>query len=176
MPVPSKVLTDLPEDVRKNLDDKLIANQFTDYIGLSKWLAEQGFVISKSSLNRYGQEFQSRLQAVKLSTEMARTLVENVPDDADAMSEALTRMAQDRLFTLLVNMQIDADDMTVAQLMKAVSELTKASTTAKRYSQEVRRKLNEAAKSAESIARKAGLSDDDWGLIRAKFLGIEVES
>jgi len=176
MPSPSKVLTDLPDDVRKELDSKLIANQFSDYVGLSQWLESQGFTISKSSLNRYGQSFEKRLQAVKLSTEMAKTLVENVPDDADAMSEALTRMAQDRLFSLLVNMHIDADDISVAQLMKAVSELTKASTLNKRFSQDIKRKLADAAKASEAIAKRGGLSDADWAAIRANFLGIEIAS
>ena len=35
-------------------------------------------------------------------------------------------------------------------------------------------KLNAAAQKSEAIAKKAGLSDEDWAKIRANFLGVGI--
>lgn len=71
----------LPPDLRKELDRLLIANSFTGYRELSKWLAEQGYRISAAGLTRYAERFEQRLEQVKLATAQARAIIEASPDD-----------------------------------------------------------------------------------------------
>lgn len=59
----------LPEDVRKELIERLINNHFSGYVGLSEWLKSLGHNISKSSLHRFGSEFE--LQRADESSEIS---------------------------------------------------------------------------------------------------------
>ena len=92
MPTRSKVMQ-LPESVRSQLDQKLIANGFSDYPALADWLAGQGFEIGKSSLHRYGQEFEDKLAALRIATQQAQAIGEAVEDDGNALGDALVRLA-----------------------------------------------------------------------------------
>src|SRR5208282_515396 len=53
MPRRAKIATLLPQELRKRLATKMIANAFAGYTPLSEWLAGHGYKISKSSINRY---------------------------------------------------------------------------------------------------------------------------
>lgn len=94
----------LPADVRKELDDRLVSGGFTDYRGLSDWLAGKGFEISPSALNYYAHRFEQRLRAVKLATTQARAIVEAAAGDDDRINQALMRMVQTTMFEMMVEM------------------------------------------------------------------------
>ena len=79
MPARSKI-TKLPEHVKRELDKRLISGSFSDYRKLSAWLQEQGYEISRSAINRYGQAFEERLAAIKIASEQARAVSEAVGD------------------------------------------------------------------------------------------------
>jgi hypothetical protein len=52
MPRPLSIAT-APAALRGRLNDKLRANGYSALAGLSKWMGDQGYSISKSSLHRY---------------------------------------------------------------------------------------------------------------------------
>lgn len=52
----------LPQAVRETLDRKLSTQHFSGYIELSRWLASEGHVVSKSAVHRYGAKLELRLQ------------------------------------------------------------------------------------------------------------------
>ncbi|MDO9053808.1 MAG: DUF3486 family protein [Sulfurimicrobium sp.] len=73
----------LPDSVRREIDQRLLANQFSDYVAIANELFAQGNRISKSALHRYGRELQRRVQlgraqeqlaAAGISTELAAEL------------------------------------------------------------------------------------------------------
>ena len=45
----------LPDEVRKDLDQRLRESAYGEYVWHAAWLDEQGYEISKSALHRYGQ-------------------------------------------------------------------------------------------------------------------------
>ena len=51
----------LPEDVRRWLERALTESGFSGYNELESLLREQGYVISKSAIHRYGQKIERRL-------------------------------------------------------------------------------------------------------------------
>lgn len=174
MPPRSKI-KQLPSEVKKWLDQSLIEGDFSGYELLENELSKRGFQIGKSSINRYGQEFEQRLHALKLATEQAKAISESIPDDAGAMNDALIRLVQQKAFDALLKMEEGAP---LKEMGLMVARLSTATVKQKQWATEMQEKLERAkqaaASEAEAIAIKAGMSDDDWALIRAKFLGIEV--
>lgn len=174
MPPRSKI-HQLPKEVKQWLDQSLVEGNFSGYELLEKELSGRGYAIGKSTINRYGQEFENRLHALKLATEQAKAIAEAAPDDAGDMNDALIRLVQQKAFDTLLKMEEGASIKDVGLM---VARLSNATVKQKQWAAEMREKLEKAklaaASEAEAIAIKSGMSDDDWALIRAKFLGIEV--
>lgn len=171
MPARSKVLQ-LPDQVRQALEQRLIASGFADYQALAEWLADQGYEISKSSLHRFGQTFEERCGALRLATQQAKAIVESTPDDEGAMSEALMRLMQERLFTVLLEMEVDPAKVNIGAVAKALAPIARASIALKKYSSEVRERARAAAEAVNRIASKGGLSKEAADELRAEILGI----
>ncbi|ABE50965.1 DUF3486 family protein [Methylobacillus flagellatus] len=175
----------LPAEVRKWLDQTLAENNFSGYMEIAAALKERGYAISKSSVHRYGQKLENRLAAIKASTEAAEAIVNASPDEGDARSEAIMALVQTEMFDAILNLQEAVESepekrmKILASAAKSIALASRASVNQKKWAVEVRAKiaakLNAASNEAESIAKDAGMSDDTWAAIRAKFLGIKVE-
>jgi len=168
------------------LDQELVRGGFAGYEDLVAKLKARGVDSSTSAVHRYGQQLQRKIDSIKSSTEAAKAIAEAAPDDADARSAAVISMVQSDMFDVLMDLQ-DAEDADPAKRVKlisnaarAISDLARASVSQKRWAAEVKTKLDAAkqaaATKAETVARRNGLSDADWGEIRAHILGIEVEA
>jgi Asp-tRNA(Asn)/Glu-tRNA(Gln) amidotransferase B subunit len=171
MPKRSAVTT-LPSAVKEWLDKALVESDFSGYEALSAALADKGYQISKSSLHRYGSEFEESLQAIKMSTEMAKAVVDACPDDAGNFGEALTRLVQQKSFEVLTKMEVDPAKVKLTDLGKMVSLVNRTSIDIKKYAAEVKQKTVDAAKEVEKVAKKGGLSDEAVQKIRRSILGI----
>lgn len=101
----SKVVTVLPEEMRTQLDERLVKGSFADYQGLSDWLGEHGYQISRGSLQRYGSAFERRMKTISLATKQAHALAEASPDREGSMTDALVRLVQERIFSVLVELR-----------------------------------------------------------------------
>lgn len=171
MPKRSAVTT-LPPEVKEWLDKALVESDFSGYEALSAALADKGYQISKSSLHRYGSEFEESLQAIKMSTEMAKAVVDACPDDAGNFGEALTRLVQQKSFEVLTKMEVDPKKVKLTDLGKMVSLVNRTSIDIKKYAAEVKQKAMDAAKEVEKVVKKGGLSDEAVQKIRRSILGI----
>jgi hypothetical protein len=168
MPQRSKIIT-LPEDILKELNEKLLAGKFCDYSALAEWLQGKGFDISRSSLHRYGQEFEERLAAITLATEQARAVAEAAGDDENAMNEALIRLVQTKAFEALTAAE-NAENLPKMGVM--IAKLSKASVDQKKWMREIRAKTKTAADEVVKVAKKGGLSAEQAKIIKEKILGI----
>lgn len=166
MPRRSKV-AQLPEEVRKDLDRRLIASGFCGYVALSELLAEQGYSIGKSALAVHGSQLERRIEYLRLSTEQAQALVAAAPDETGALTEASLRQVQALMFDLLMASETD-DPKELASIARAMSETARASTA---IQAERRKARAEAAADANKIMRKRGISDDTAAAIRAAIEG-----
>ncbi|MGJ8523025.1 hypothetical protein R84981_001718 [Carnimonas sp. R-84981] len=169
MPPRSKIAA-LPADVKKWLDRALVDNQFGGYELLADELASRGYAISKSSLHRYGQQFEDKLAALKMASEQARAVVDAAPDDEGSVNEALMRMVQEHLFKLL--MAKSGEEIDLPKVAKAVAELGKASVVQKKWLVEMRARAEAAANKVDAIARKGGLDATTANEIRREILGV----
>lgn len=169
MPVRSKAAF-LPEDIRRELDRRLVSGAFSGYAALAGWLTDRGYPISHAAVHRYGSRLERKIETMRLSTEYAKAIVTGAPDAEGAVSEATLRMAQERLFTLLSEAGEDASLKDVASACRAVADMARAGTS---VSAERRKAVAEAADRADGAVKKAGLSEDTAAAIRAAIEGLE---
>lgn len=149
MPPRSKV-DKLPAAVKAWLDNALIEGNFSGYELLEAELKARGFDIGKSSLHRYGQEFEDKLAAIRIATEQARAITDAIPDDAGAMNDALIRLVQQKAFDTLVNLEEGAS---IKDIGLMVARLSNASVKQKQWAADAREKLNAKMDAMENEAR-----------------------
>ncbi len=176
MPRRSKI-TQLPPEIKAELDRMLIARSFGNYDDIAAWLNEKlaaldmEITFSRSGLHRYGQGFEAKCEAIKIATEQAKAIVEVVGDDEGNLNEAIIRLIQQLSFDILVK----ADDADIAAMLPKlgvmVAKLSKASVDQKKYAAEARKKaLEEAADSIEATAKLEGVSSETIQKIRRDVL------
>lgn len=177
MPPRSKV-EQLPEAIKKWLDAELVAGGFAGYelleTEVNRLLADAGadFKIGKSSLHRYGSQFEDRVKALKLVSEQAKALIDGSPDDEDAVSQALIRMTQEKLFNVVLDLQVDPKNLNLSGITRAIADLSRASISGKKYAAEVKSRIQSAVEAVTQITKKEGLSADVANAIRREILGI----
>lgn len=169
----SAVLT-LPPEVKEWLDQALIKEGFGNYQLLADALKERGYEISKSAVHRYGQQFEEKLAALKVATEQAKAIVTSAPDDENAMTEALMRLVQEKLFVILNNLgDVDPAKVNVSSLAKSIAELARASVAQKKWAEEVRQQERDrAAELVDEMATAQGLGEEQARFWREKVLGV----
>ena len=149
----------LPPEIREELERRLIQGGFSSYRELSAWLAEQGYEISKSALHAWGQGFEERMGALKRITAQARAIISESPDDENATNAALIRLTQERVFGLMMDLEIDLGPAQLAKVTKAVADLSRASVSQTRLVAEMRKrdaeKLDAAVAAGEIDAEAA---------------------
>jgi len=174
----AKVST-LPPAVKQWLDEALLKGNFSGYEKLAGELKARGYSIGKSAVHRYGSQLERRLSAIKASTEAARIIAAEAPDDADLRSAAVISMIQSEAFDVMVSMQEIQDEADpvaratiVSKMAKNLATLTRASVAQKKHEIEIRDKLAAAADRVAKIAKKGGLTAAGVDNIRREILGI----
>jgi hypothetical protein len=166
----------LPETVRTELNRRLIEHSFGDYEALSHWLDENGFHIARSSLQRYGSQFERKLEAVEIASAQAREVLAASPDREGAIGDALVRLVQQEIFKVVVECRGQIDKPDLARIARAVSDLGRTTLHQRRWSEEVRERLESQKRAADGqlgeVAREQGLSPEAAQQIRKILLGI----
>lgn len=180
MPPRSFILA-LPDDLREALNARLVKEGFADYSGFAEWinqaLAERGLElrVSRSAIHRHGQQFEEKLEVMRMATEQAKAIAEGASDNEGAMNEALIRLVQTKMFEALMEVEQKGD---LGKIGIAIAHLSRASVTQKKWAEEARAKLEaqkqQAAAKVEAITKKRGLTADVAAQIRAEILGINI--
>jgi hypothetical protein len=170
----------LPKEIRAQLDAKIITQGFSGYVGLAKWLTEQGYEIKKTAVHEHGQKLQHWLESIKRTSETARAMIADSPDDTNIVGDALLRMVTDRLFTLFYDLDIDQAKLApdkLAKVAKSIADLTRAQVNQKKFAEEMRAKVKAGvAKASEAVAtaeREGGIPPEASKRILDALLGIE---
>lgn len=173
---PRSAVSQLPDEVRDELNKRLVATSFSGYEDLAAWLSEKGFEVSKSSVHRYGRAFEERIKTLKLVSEQAKAVVAEAPDDDNAVNAALIRLAQEKAFNVLMELELDPETIEFPKLMRAIADMGRASVQQQKFAAEARNAaLDAAAKKIGSVAKKNGVSDETIDLFRREILGIKDE-
>jgi hypothetical protein len=168
---PRSKVAGLPKAVKEWLDHALIEGNFAGYDLLADELRTKGYDISKSGLHRYGSQFEKKLAAVKIATEQAEAIAKAVPDDENALGDALLRVIQEKTFSMLMNMEEDPK-IGFAKLASIAIESGFSSTNVKEFRSKVKARAKVAAAEVTNIVKSAGLSDEAVANIKRSILGI----
>ncbi|EDC6554276.1 DUF3486 family protein, partial [Salmonella enterica subsp. enterica serovar Montevideo] len=79
----------LPTEVRRWLERALTENNFSGYARLEALLKEKGYVITRSSLQRFGYKMERQLARIRAATEAARLMAQEAGDEADDRSAGM---------------------------------------------------------------------------------------
>jgi len=170
------VLTVLPDAVRDELNQKLIAGEFSDYRGLESWLLAKGFQISRGSLQRYGSKFERRIKTVAMATSQAHALAEASPDREGAMTAALVRLVQEKMFTVLVEAEGKIEDGQLPRIARAIADLGRATISQKKWAEEMRDRLDNekrrAGQKLDEVKHAGGLTEEAYEAMRNALFDI----
>ncbi len=179
MPPRNKVF-DLPQEVREELNEKLVSSGFQGYEALAGWLSDRGYNVSKSSVHRYGQdlqeEFEEAMGSVRRTTEMAKAMADAVEDDEGNLIDATARLVQEHLLRISLEfrkMEIEPDAAAhnLGKVAKALDSLGRLSLSQKKHAREIRTEvLQEAANRVDAAAQAKGLSAEDAKFWREQVL------
>lgn len=171
MPARSKIQL-LPDDIRAELERRLITSGFSNYDAIAKWLRDQDIDISRSAVHRFGQDFAAKCDAIRVATEQAKAIVNTVGDDEGSMNEALIRLIQQLSFDFLVKNQ-DAEIAALLPKMGVmVAKLSKASVDQKKWMSDARARARKTADDVAKVAKAGGMSAATAKEIKNKILGI----
>lgn len=175
----------LPKAVKDELNEKLVANGFGDYVKLSQWLAEQGYEISKSAVGRHGADLKERMEKsltrARERMEIAKSLRGASDEEKAALLEASELTATDALMDMLESLP----DMTLQdraknapKLVAALANLNRSAVGSAKWKREfeaeIREKVKkEAVETAIQTAKKCGVSIEVRDQIRKDMLGMQ---
>lgn len=179
---PRNKVFSLPQEVRDELNEKLVSTGFQGYAGLADWLTERGFEVSRSSVQRYGQdlqeEFEEAMGSVRRTTEMAKAMADAVEDDEGNLIDATARLVQEHLLRISLEfrkMEIEPDAAAhhLGKVSKALDSLGRLSLSQKKHAKEMRAEVaREAAEKAETSMASQGMSREAIDSIKRDILGI----
>ena len=179
--VPAKTwkMRGMPKDLRERFDALISDGTFHTALQLKKWLEANGFEISTRAVRQYGENFEHRLEAVRLATEQARIVCEQFKDDDADLQTALLRLVQTQLFQVLAvsngkgrtKRRPTIAPVNIGALARCVSGLAKTETEHRKWAEHARAKVAAAHQKVEE-ARAKGLSKDAAEQIKAVLMEI----
>lgn len=178
MPPPSKIDL-LPEETRRELDERIVANGFGGYVALSEWLSERGFEIGKSTLGAHGKGLERHIARVRAATQAAQVLEESTRDDTDARSNAIYAQFQSGIFDALLAIdEAEEEPDPAAKLAlytkagKDFAAIGRGNIARQKWAAEVRAKIEAARVDVRQIASDAGVPDTVMQAIDARLMGV----
>jgi hypothetical protein len=172
----------MARDLKEQLDALLREGTMHTSLQLQKWLADNGFEISRRCIDDYRHNFERQLDSVRLATEQARMVCEQFKGDDAQMQGALMRLVQTRLFEILVVAKEKETSrkkrtsptvaaVNVGALARCVSGLVKAETEHQKWAEHMRAGVAAVAQKVEE-ARNKGLSKEAADQIKAVLMEI----
>jgi hypothetical protein len=112
-----------PPEIVEAVNRKLVEGY--TYQEVTDWLNQLGHDIGKSSVARYGKDFLSRLERLKVVKEQAKAIVEVNPDaPATEMAEAANQLATQLIMEFLMELDLtDLAEAKVTEILKALARL-----------------------------------------------------
>lgn len=170
----------LPEAERNEIDSLLIGHGFGSYAAISELLAGKGLQISRSALQRYGSSFQKRCELIQQVTRQAEAIVAaSGSDDANVLNDALIRLVQERVFSLLMDLEAAEEEISpaaIAKLTSAVANLSRASVQQKEWQSKLRDKIEATLKNLEQGAvgkdKGGGIDANTLKRVREEVYGL----
>jgi len=159
-PFPSDRIKRLPTALRAELDLRIAQQDFSGFRDLKSWLRQRGYSVTTDKVQYYTGKLEERLAAVRMASEQARAIVEASGDDDVDMNQALLRLVQQHLFTVLVELnRVDLNRANLPALARSVAGLARTSIEQRKYADEIRAGLAEKVAAVTETVDRATAAD-----------------
>jgi hypothetical protein len=101
MPPRSKVAL-LPQEIRDELERRIVQRVFTGYEELAAWLQQQGYQIAEDSVQRYGARLHQKISSLEQSAQQAKAIALVAPEGRYSIFEATIDLLNERVFSALM--------------------------------------------------------------------------
>lgn len=169
----------LPEEIRDELNRRLVENGFAGYAALAAWLADQGYKVSKSAVHRHGSALEEQFDEAMADVRRTRALAKACKDEGDEgdVLTATSGILQEQLLRIAIALrQADTDPAEAAKSISVVArahaDVGRMQVALQKWQETMREKASLAADAVEKVARRGGLTADSVDLIRRQILGI----
>jgi len=190
MPARSKVAM-LPEEVRAELERRIVERSFSGYQDLADWLQAQGYQIAHDSIQRHGARLARQIDAVKQLTHEAHAIAAAIDNSDTTVIDVSIQLIHQRVFALLLEEPgsrqesssegVSAPDSDsarrpalglpeLARMTRILADLNRI-TMARQRAGDAQAKQPTRATRAEKKG-KGGLSEEGYHAIRNVLLGI----
>jgi len=170
-------ITQLPPEIVEAVNKKLAGG--TTYRDIAEWIngmsEETGIEVSHMSVQRYGKDFLTRLEKLRLARDQARAIVEDNKDrPATEMTEAASNLAVQMIQEYFMKVQNEGGeiDKGLIETMKALAQLERSSVAREKLKLEFRQKAEQAVKAIEETGRQKGLDAETLTYIKEQVYGI----
>lgn len=168
-----KITTELPPEVIDAVNKRLVEG--STYRDIATWLEQMGQPVSKSAVGRYGKDFLTRLERLRIVRDQARAIVEDNADrPATEINEAASALASQLITEALMAAQ-DSDsglDKKITEAIKALSLLERSAVARERLKLDYKMKADAALKRIEETAKQKGLDPETLAIIKEQVYGI----
>lgn len=172
----SKVLQ-LPPEIVEAVNKKLTTG--ATYREIADWINQMaestGVEVSHMAVQRYGKDFLSRLEKLRIAREQAKAIIEDSKDrPATEMTEAASNLAVQLIQETLMAAQDEGGviDKGLIETMKALAQLERSSVAREKLKLEFRQKAEKAVKAIEETGRQKGLDAETLAYIKEQVYGI----
>jgi|GEM_PF-452049 len=153
MPPRSKVAT-LPQELRDELERRIVERAFSGYEELTGWLQQQGYQIAEDSIQRYGARLHQKIESLEQSAHQAKAIAGAAPEARATIVDATIDLLNERVFSALMDAeQIEQND--IVRLSRTVGDLSRISIARQRWAEEVRSRLEQHKQAARESRAKA---------------------
>ncbi len=171
---PSKIKK-LPEELFQAVNDRLAAGN--TYAEIADWLTRMGHPVSKSSVQRYRNDWAEVTERVKTAQEQAGVLVRELRERPNSdLAEAIEQMILTNVSSVLADGQLDMSDGDPVRVGNMVANLQRSGLLREKlklqFRAEYEARLSAAADKVENIVKKGGLSEETVQKIRSEILGV----
>jgi hypothetical protein len=196
MPARSKVAM-LPNDVRNELERRIIERSFGGYQDLADWLQAQGYRIAHDSVQRYGARLARKIEASERLTHQAQAFAAAINQADATVVDVTIQLIHQRILALLLEEPGTGDESIsagapepesdsacaptlalpdLARMTRILADLNRVAIARQRQQDagDPRpRQPAHTARAARAETRNQGLSEEAYHAIRNALLGID---
>lgn len=149
---------------------------------IAETLKAEGYDVSKSGVGRALVDYAGQMKAYKEAAIEAANMVKELKNEAGLnLAETTSQLLQVKLLSAVKDVEVeDLDEMKLNDLISAVHKNTLSQVQIARvkleYERGYKKGLFAAAELVETEGKKAGISDENIEIIKAKLLGLEVKT
>lgn len=150
----------LPEEVVTEVN-RLLTTPGITYQTITEHLKKLGHEVSKSSVGRYGKNFLTRLERLRIVKDQAKVIIEEGGDrPATELNEAANQMATTLIMETLMQVE-NLEGSKITEILKALAALERSAVAREKLKYEFTRGVEAAAGKIKEALKKEVQTDSD---------------